>query len=223
MRRLLRQHWAVFSVLRSCALVKLYKAARAQASGCLQGRLWLLSVGSLVAAGEAGLGRHCCTLNPSLSSAGAACRVPESFLDRAEPESSTECHGVMHWDINTYYMLRHKKDRRGRGQTRKDERGGERRQQPHPPGPPVVPLMFEEERPGTPWWSSLLVRLVILEFVIIPVMLAWRLLLLALLEASLLASPCMVRSICSKMVCVFWSSRTCLISCRNCRGWSTKA
>ena len=61
MRRLLRQLWPVFSVLRSCALV---------------------------AAGEAGLGRHCCTLNPSLSSAGAACRVPDSFLDRAEPESA---------------------------------------------------------------------------------------------------------------------------------------
>ena len=51
----------------------------------------------------------------------------------------------------------------------------------------------------------------------------WRLLLLVLLEPSFLASPCMVCSICSKMGCVFWSSRTCLISCRNCRGSSSKA
>ena len=34
---------------------------------------------------------------------------------------------------------------------------------------------------------------------------------------------CMVRSIRSNMGCAFWSSRTRLISCRNCIGWSTKA
>ena len=106
----------MFSVLRSCALVKLYKAV-----SCTN--FWMSSRAVLAvvswttcAAGEGRLGRHCCTLNPSHFSAGAAYRVPDSDLDRAEPESSTECHGVMHFDIYNYHMLRHKKNRGGRGQ-----------------------------------------------------------------------------------------------------------
>ena len=84
-----------------------------------QGQFWLLSVGALVAASEARLGRYRCPLNPSLSSAGAACQVSDNDLNRAEPESSTECYGVMYFDINNYHLVRHQlespreEDRRG--------------------------------------------------------------------------------------------------------------
>ena len=49
----------------------------ALALGCLQGQFGLLSVGTLVAAGEARLGRYCHLLSPSISSAGAVCSVAE--------------------------------------------------------------------------------------------------------------------------------------------------
>ena len=69
----------------------------------------------------------------------------------------------------------------------------------------------------TSWWLPCL----LLELVIVYVSGEYRPSLL-LVASCLAASPWMIRSIRSKIGCDFLSSRTCLISCRNWSGWSTK-
>ena len=138
MRRLLRQHWAVLSVLRSCALVKLYKAV-----SCTS--FWTSSRAALAAVSwstcccrRSRLGRHYCPLDLSLSSAGAACQVFGRLLYRVEPENSNECHGVMYFDIATCRLLtqRGQIEKRTEGEERGREKKPRQRQSKKPPTPP---------------------------------------------------------------------------------------
>ena len=205
-RRLLRQLWAVLSVLRSCALVKLYKAV-----SCTS--FWMSSRAVLAVVSWS---TCCCRRSKvrasslSVESVPFFCRRGMSGLwQRFKQGWAREQHRVPWRDVHWHQRL---------------PTGGDK---PQPPNPPKLPLDLRRNNhwgettiQGHPlvvvtsrdigywnWLSSLF---------------WWRLLLLVLLEASFLESPWMVCSICSKTGCVFWS-RTRVISCRNCRGWSTRS
>ena len=101
MRRLLRQLRAVFSVLRSCALVKLHKAV--SCTSCRTSSRAVLAVVSW---------STCCCRRSRVKAS-----LPAEFVsffcwrgielggfDRVEPEKGTDCHGVMCFGIEIYHM-----------------------------------------------------------------------------------------------------------------------
>ena len=79
-------------------------------------------------------------------------------------------------------------------------------------------MLGSEPSRGTPWWFQAYYWNWLLSMS--PVEYGRSLLLVA---SCFAASPWMVRSIHSKIGCDFLSSRTCLISCRNWYGWSTRS
>ena len=145
MRRLSRQLWAVLSVLRSCALVKLYIVV-----SCTS--FW---TSSRVALAVVSWSTCCCRLSSvraSLLLVGTGAFFWRrgmsglwAGLCRVEPESSDESHGVMYCDITTGLRL----PRRGSIQV-----GGQRakrRPQGKPQGLKVLEIAANPKKHG---WSE---------------------------------------------------------------------
>ena len=82
-RKLLRQHWAVVSVLRSCALVKLYKSVSCTSFRMSSRAVWAVVSWDTCCCRRSKVRASCHSLSPSLSSAGAAYSVAEQQFTQA--------------------------------------------------------------------------------------------------------------------------------------------